>query len=100
MTVMPLGMWHMFSSFYRGTLNVRLHSTKINGSTHNLKSPLRDFQYHQVATAITDVISQFPTPTSHTDLHTFIRLANQLASSTNTLASLLTPLQSIITTQY
>ena len=52
-----------------------------------------------IDTAITDAISQCPTPTSRTDLRAFFRLANQLASSTNTLASLLKPLRSLLSTK-
>ena len=52
-----------------------------------------------IDTAITDAISQCPTPTSCTDLRAFFSLANQLASSTNILASLSTPLRSLLSTK-
>ena len=51
---------------------------------------------YQVNKAITDAISQFPKLTSHTELHSFFGLANQLFSSVNTIATLLTPLRPLL----
>ena len=49
--------------------------------------------------SITDVISNFPTPTSRTVLWSFLGLANQLSASTNTISSLLSPLRSLLSTK-
>ena len=54
---------------------------------------------YQVDRSITDAISNFPTPTSRTDLWTFFGLVNQLSASTNTISSLLSPLQSLLSTK-
>ena len=54
---------------------------------------------YQVDRSIMDAISNFPTPTNHTDLGSFFGLANQLSTSTNTISSLLTPLRSLLSTK-
>ena len=51
---------------------------------------------YQVDKSITDAISQFPKPTNRTELHSFFGLANQLSSSVNTIATLLTPLRLLL----
>ena len=48
-------------------------------------------QGYRVDYSITDAISQFPTPTNQTELWSFFGLVNQLSSSTNVVATLLTP---------
>ena len=54
---------------------------------------------YQIDHSITDAITQFPTPTNRTDLRSFFGLVNQLSSSTNAIASLLTPLRSLLSTK-
>ena len=54
---------------------------------------------YQVDQAITDAISNFPTPTNCTDLWFFFGLANQLPESTNAISSLLTPLRPLLSTK-
>ena len=54
---------------------------------------------YQVDQSITDAISQFPKPTNRTDLHSFFGLVNQLSSSINTVATLLTPLRPLLSTK-
>ena len=54
---------------------------------------------YNVDTAITEAIARFPTPANHTDLRAFFGLVNQLAASTNTLASSLGPLRPLLSTK-
>ena len=54
---------------------------------------------YNIDTAITDAIAKFPTPANRTDLRAFFGLANQLAASTDTLASLLGPLRPLLSTK-
>ena len=54
---------------------------------------------YRVNGAITEAISKFPTPTTRSDLRSFIGLANQLSASTSTIASLLTPLRPLLSTK-
>ena len=56
-------------------------------------------QGYQVDRSVTEAISQYPTPTSRTDLRSFIGLVNQLSSSTDTIASLLSPLRPLLSTK-
>ena len=49
-------------------------------------------QEYQVDAAVTDAITKFPTPSTHTDLWAFFVLANQLSTSTDKTAPLLEPL--------
>lgn len=51
---------------------------------------------YKIDPSITEAITKYPTPTSRTDLRSFIGLANQLSTSTNTLATLLTPLRPLL----
>lgn len=48
-----------------------------------------------ISSEITDAISNFPIPSSRTDLRSFFGLVNQLASSTNNIAQVLAPLRSL-----
>jgi len=48
---------------------------------------------------ITTAISQYPTPNTRPDLCSFFGLVNQLSSSTDTIATLLAPLQPLLTTK-
>ena len=57
------------------------------------------FEGYQVDQSITDAISQFPKPTNHIDLRSFFGLVNQLSSSSSTVATLLTPLRSLLSTK-
>jgi len=54
---------------------------------------------YQVDHSITNAITEFPTPTNRTDLWSFFGLVNQLSSSTNTIASLLTPIRPLLSTK-
>ena len=53
---------------------------------------------YTVSKYITDAISKFPTPSSRTDLRSFFGLVDQLASSTNELATVLAPLRPLLST--
>ena len=48
---------------------------------------------------ITEAITNYPTPTNRSDLCSFIGLVNQLSTSTNTLATLLSPLRPLLSTK-
>lgn len=54
---------------------------------------------YSIDTAITDAITQFPTPANRTDLRAFFGLVNQLAASTDSVAGLLGPLRSLLSTK-
>ena len=54
---------------------------------------------YQIDPAITEAISKFPTPTNRSDLHSFFGLVNQLSSSTDTIAELLSPMRSLLSTK-
>ena len=51
---------------------------------------------YQIDPAITEAISKFPTPTNRSDLHSFFGLVNQLSSSTDTIAELLSSMCSLL----
>ena len=53
-----------------------------------------------IDSSITDAISAFPVPSSRSDLRSFFGLVNQLSSSTDTIAKLLVPLHSLLSTKY
>ena len=54
---------------------------------------------YRVDDSITEAISKFPIPTSHSDLRSFVGLVNQLSSSTPTVAGLLGPLRPLLSTK-
>ena len=54
---------------------------------------------YQIDSPITAAIKQFPTPTTCTELHSFVGLANQLTSGTNTIAELIAPLRPLLSTK-
>ena len=54
---------------------------------------------YQVDTTITTAISQYPKPNTRTDLRSFFGLVNQLSSSTDAIAALLTPLRPLLSTK-
>ena len=54
---------------------------------------------YEVDPTITEAISRYPAPTSHTELRSFIGLVNQLSSSTNTVATLLAPFRPLLSTK-
>ena len=56
-------------------------------------------QGYRVDNSITDAISQFPTPANRTELRSFFGLVNQLSSSTNAVATLLTPLRPLLSSK-
>ena len=54
---------------------------------------------YTVGRHITDAISQFPTPSSRSDLRSFFGITNQLSSSSNRLAEVLAPLRPLLSTK-
>ena len=54
---------------------------------------------YSIDESITDAITRFPTPTNHTNLRSFVGLANQLSASTATLSNLLAPLRPLLSTK-
>ena len=54
---------------------------------------------YRIDTAITDAITNFPTPASRTDLRGFFGLANQLAASNDSVATLLGPMRPLLSTK-
>ncbi len=54
---------------------------------------------YSVSSEITDAIAKFPSPSSRTDLHSFCGLVNQLASSTNEIATALAPLRPLLSSR-
>ena len=54
---------------------------------------------YKIDPSITEAITNYPTPTSRSDLRSFIGLVNQLSTSTNTLATLLNPLRPLLSTK-
>ena len=54
---------------------------------------------YAISSEITDAISNFPTPSSRTDLRSFFGLANQLATSTNNIAAVLSPLRPLLSSK-
>ena len=54
---------------------------------------------YRIDQSITEAIAKFPTPTTRTDLQSFVGLANQLSTSTATLAGLLAPLHPLLSTK-
>ena len=54
---------------------------------------------YQVDATISEAISEFPTPASHTELHSFCSPVNQLASGTNIIPKLISPLRPLPSTK-
>lgn len=54
---------------------------------------------YRIDQKITEAIAKFPTPANHTDLRSFVGLANQLSASTTALAGLLVPLRPLLSTK-
>ena len=54
---------------------------------------------YSISSDIIDAITNFPTPSSHTDLRSFIGLTNQLTTCTKELAPALTPLWPLLSTR-
>ena len=54
---------------------------------------------YQIDQTITEAISSYPTPTSRTNLHSFIGLVNQLTASMNSMATLFAPLRPLLSTK-
>ena len=54
---------------------------------------------YQIDLSITQAITEFPTPANRTDLRSFIGLMNQLSANTPTMATLLAPLQPLLSTK-
>ena len=50
-------------------------------------------EIYQVDVNVTEAISKFPTPVSHTELHTFFGLVDQLTSGINKIKELMSPLR-------
>ena len=51
---------------------------------------------YQVDPSITAAITLFPSPTTHTELRSFVGLVNQMTSGTNTIAELITPFRPLL----
>ena len=56
-------------------------------------------QGYRIDDSITTAISRFPTPSNRTDLRSFFGLANQLSTSTASIATLLAPLRPLLSTK-
>ena len=54
---------------------------------------------YQVDPSITTAITAYPSPTNRSELRSFLGLVNQLSTSTNTLATLLSPLRPLLSTK-
>ena len=54
---------------------------------------------YQIDSTITEAITEFPTPSSRTDLQSFFGLTNQLSTSTDKTATLLEPLRPLLSTK-
>ena len=54
---------------------------------------------YRISESITEAIAKFPTPTSRSDLRSFMGLVNQLPASTSSIASLLAPLRPLMSTK-
>ena len=54
---------------------------------------------YTISSHITDAVSKFPTPSSRSDLLSFLGLTNQLSSSTNNLAETLAPLRPLLSSR-
>ena len=54
---------------------------------------------YKIDPSIIEAITKYPTPTSRSDLRSFIGLVNQLSTSTNRLATLLDPLRPLLSTK-
>jgi len=94
----------MYANSYKGVLKCTLPSTWTNASLFNPQSLLLAYTYvsargYQVDKSVTDAIPHYPTPTSHTDLRSFIGLVNQFSFSTDTIASLLSLLRPLLSTK-
>jgi len=54
---------------------------------------------YQVDSSITDAITKFPSPSTRSDLCSFVGLVNQLSASTATITTLLNPLRPLLSTK-
>ena len=54
---------------------------------------------YTISSHITDAVSKFPTPSSRSDLRSFLGFTNQLSSSTNNLAETLAPLRPLLSSR-
>lgn len=54
---------------------------------------------YQVDPSITAAITLFPSPTTCTELHSFVGLVNQVTSGTNTIAELITQFRPFLSTK-
>ena len=54
---------------------------------------------YKIDSSIIEAITNYPTPSSRSDLRSFIGLVNQLSTSTNTIATLLAPLRPLLSTK-
>lgn len=56
-------------------------------------------EVYQVDANITEATSKLPTPASHTELHSYCGLVNQLTSGTNIIVELMSPLRPLLSTK-
>jgi len=93
MTVMLLNMLSMLKPFSKNMQTNRSFLIRemplFSESSNFCRLPAIGDSY-QIDKSITDVISNFPTPTNHTDLWSFFGLFNQLSASNNMVSLLLT----------
>ena len=54
---------------------------------------------YKIDSSIIEAITNYPTPSSRSDLRSFIGLVNQLSTSTNTIATMLAPLRPLLSTK-
>ena len=84
----------MSADSYKGCAEMHI---AFNLDKCNPQSLLLAYTYQLKGTKLTNLLH--PTPPSRTDLWSFIGLVNQLSSSTDTIASLLSPLRPLLNTK-
>ena len=103
MIVMLLNMLIMLEPSSKDVWINRFHSTWTSAIFFQTEVTFAGFQLssngYQVDRSITDAISNFPAPTSRTELRSFFGLVNQLSASTSTISSLLAPLRPLLSTK-
>ena len=80
-------------------ISLNLGKCKFNQTEVTFAGFTLSAQGYSVDHSITDAISQFPAPTNRIDLRSFFGLVNQISSTTNVVAPLLTPLRPLLSTK-
>ena len=78
---------------------LNLEKCKFNQTEVTFAGFTLSLQGYRVDHSITDAILQFPISTKRTHLRSFFGLVNQMSSTTNVVAPLLTPLHSLLSTK-